>query len=264
MLNYKPIALNGKPVAEAKFPLICTPLVGRTLTDILAELDLVLPKKPDMLEWRVDYFEGIVDTALVVSVAKAIKTAANGIPLLFTRRSIMEGGERIALDEDQVVALYSAVCASKYIDLIDYEMVNDAANIARVREAAHANGISLVLSFHNFKCTPEQETLVGRFITAERLGADIAKVAVMPNDPDDVLTLLSATRQASGQVQIPIISMSMGSYGALTRIFGWVFGSALTFAVGARGSAPGQIPIEDLNTVLNILQKSATPDADGP
>lgn len=264
MLNYKPIALNGKPVAEAKFPLICTPLVGRTLTDILAELDLVLPKKPDMLEWRVDYFEGIVDTALVVSVAKAIKTAANGIPLLFTRRSIMEGGERIALNEDQVVALYSAVCASKYIDLIDYEMVNDAANIARVREAAHANGISLVLSFHNFKCTPEQETLVGRFITAERLGADIAKVAVMPNDPDDVLTLLSATRQASGQVQIPVISMSMGSYGALTRIFGWVFGSALTFAVGARGSAPGQIPIEDLNTVLNILQKSATQDADGP
>ena len=264
MLNYKPIALNGKPVAEAKFPLICTPLVGRTLTDILAELDLVLPKKPDMLEWRVDYFEGIVDTALVVSVAKAIKTAANGIPLLFTRRSIMEGGERIALNEDQVVALYSAVCASKYIDLIDYEMVNDAANIARVREAAHANGISLVLSFHNFKCTPEQETLVGRFITAERLGADIAKVAVMPNDPDDVLTLLSATRQASGQVQIPVISMSMGSYGALTRIFGWVFGSALTFAVGARGSAPGQIPIEDLNTVLNISQKSATPDADGP
>lgn len=264
MLNYKPIALNGKPVADAKFPLICTPLVGRTLTDILAELDLVLPKKPDMLEWRVDYFEGIVDTALVITVAKAIKTAANGIPLLFTRRSIMEGGERIALNEDQVVALYSAVCASKYIDLIDYEMVNDVANIARVREAAHVNGISLVLSFHNFKCTPEQESVVGKFITAERLGADIAKVAVMPNDPDDVLTLLSATRQASGQVQIPIISMSMGSYGALTRLFGWVFGSALTFAVGARGSAPGQIPIEDLNTVLNILQKSATPDADGP
>lgn len=264
MLNYKPIALNGKPVAHGKFPLICTPLVGRTLTDILAELDLVLPKKPDMLEWRVDYFEGIFDTALVISVAKAIKTAANGIPLLFTRRSIMEGGECIALNEEQVVALYSVVCASKYIDLIDYEMANEAANIAQVRDAAHANGISLVLSFHNFKCTPDQETLVSKFITAERLGADVAKVAVMPNDPEDVLTLLSATRQACGQVQLPVISMSMGSYGALTRLFGWVFGSALTFAVGARGSAPGQIPIEDLSTVLNILQKSAPPDSDGP
>ena len=96
--------------------------------------------------------------------------------------------------------------------------------------------------------------MVGKFNTAERLGADIAKVAVMPNDPDDVLTLLSATRQASGQVQIPVISMSMGSYGAQTRLFGWVYGSALTFAVGARGSAPGQIPIEDLSMVLNVLQ----------
>ena len=29
-----------------------------------------------------------------------------------------------------------------------------------------------------------------------------------------------------------------------------------TFAVGASSSAPGQVPIEDLNTVLAILQKS--------
>ena len=50
--------------------------------------------------------------------------------------------------------------------------------------------------------------------------------------------------------------MSMGPYGSLTRLFGWTFGSALTFAVGASSSAPGQVPIEDLNTVLAILQKS--------
>jgi 3-dehydroquinate dehydratase-1 len=35
-----------------------------------------------------------------------------------------------------------------------------------------------------------------------------------------------------------------------------VFGSSLSFAVGAASSAPGQVPIEDLNTVLGILQKS--------
>ena len=48
----------------------------------------------------------------------------------------------------------------------------------------------------------------------------------------------------------------MGPYGSLTRMFGWAFGSALTFAVGAAASAPGQVPIEDLNTVLGLLQKS--------
>jgi 3-dehydroquinate dehydratase-1 len=145
-------------------------------------------------------------------------------------------------------------CKSQFIDLIDYEMANDAANIVRVREAAQTHGVKLVLSFHNFAFTPTRETLINKFLTAEQLGADVAKVAVMPKDPDDVLSLLYATREASKKLGIPLISMSMGPYGSLTRLFGWTYGSALSFAVGASSSAPGQVPIEDLNTVLAILQ----------
>ncbi len=178
------------------------------------------------------------------------------MPLLFTRRSIIEGGEKIVLNEGQVLAMYEAVCASKAIDLIDYEMANDTHNIERVREAAKASGIKLVLSFHNFSYTPGLETLAAKFLTADQLGADVAKVAVMPRDLDDVLTLLNATRAASKKLRIPLISMSMGPLGAVTRMMGGVFGSALSFAVGAAASAPGQVPIEDLNTVLAILKSS--------
>jgi len=135
-------------------------------------------------------------------------------------------------------------------------MANDATNIARVRTVSKANNIKLVLSFHNFSYTPGLETLASKFLTADQLGADVAKVAVMPRDLDDVLTLLTATREGSKKLRIPLISMSMGPYGAMTRLFGWTFGSALTFAVGASSSAPGQVPIEDLNTALAILQKS--------
>jgi 3-dehydroquinate dehydratase-1 len=98
--------------------------------------------------------------------------------------------------------------------------------------------------------------LAAKFLTADQLGADVAKVAVMPRDFDDVLTLLTATRQASKKLRIPLISMSMGPLGAITRLVGGVFGSSLSFAVGAASSAPGQVPIEDLNAVLEILQKS--------
>ena len=254
----KPIELHGQPVAGGKFPLICTPLVGRTRELILGEVDAVLAKKPDVLEWRVDFFDGIANAADVVSVAGAIKTLTGGVPLLFTRRSIHEGGEKIALSEEQVIALYQAVCASGQIDLIDFEMGNDPVHIAQVREAARANDIKLILSFHNFSFTPSLEILSQRFLQADELGADIAKVAVMPRNLEDVLTLLSATLAASQKLRIPLISMSMGPYGSLTRLFGWTFGSALTFAVGASSSAPGQVPIEDLNTVLAILQKSIT------
>ena len=256
MQTGKPIEIHGKPVAGGKFPLICTPLVGRTRDKILAELQVVLAKQPDILEWRVDFFENIGDSAAVIAMAKAIKQAAGEIPLLFTRRSINEGGENIALTEEQVVALYSAVCDSRSIDLIDFEMSNDPGHIKQVRAASSANDIKLVLSFHNFSFTPELALLNQRFMQAEQLGADISKIAVMPRNLDDVLTLLNATLQSSQKLKIPLISMSMGPYGSLTRLFGWTFGSALTFAVGASSSAPGQVPIEDLNTVLGILQKS--------
>ena len=256
MQTGKPIEVHGKPVAGGKFPLICTPLVGRTHDKILAELQVVLAKQPDILEWRVDFFDDIGNTAAVIEMARRIKQAAGEIPLLFTRRSINEGGETIALSEEHVIALYSAVCDSRQIDLIDYEMSNDPAHIRRVRAASKANDITLILSFHNFSLTPELEVLKQRLMQAEQWGADIAKIAVMPRTLDDVLTLLSATLQSSQTLKIPLISMSMGPYGSLTRLFGWTFGSALTFAVGASSSAPGQVPIEDLNTVLAILQKS--------
>jgi 3-dehydroquinate dehydratase I len=256
MQTAKAIELHGKPVAGGKFPLICTPLVGRTRELILSEVGVVLTKKPDILEWRVDFFEGIANAAQVIAVASAIKALAGGVPLLFTRRSIREGGEKIALSEEQVIALYKAVCESRQIDVIDFEMSNDPAHIAQVRESAKANDIKLILSFHNFSFTPGLETLSQRFLQADQLGADIAKVAVMPRNLEDVLTLLTATLSASQKLRIPLISMSMGPYGSLTRLFGWTFGSALTFAVGASSSAPGQVPIEDLNTVLAILQKS--------
>ena len=252
----KPIELGGHPIAGGKFPLICTPLVGRTFDKLMAELDVVLPKKPDVIEWRVDFFEQIGDSTAVIAAATAIKTKAGKLPLLFTRRSTLEGGENIALTEAQVIALYQAVCESKSVDLIDYEMANERANIAQVRATAVDNGIALVLSFHNFSSTPGLETLVDKFLLADQLGADVAKVAVMPRDMDDVLTLLAATREASKKLRIPLISMSMGPLGAVTRMVGGVFGSALSFAVGAASSAPGQVPIEDLNTVLGILDKS--------
>lgn len=258
MQTGKPIELHGQAVAGGKFPLICTPLVGRTRDSLEAEVQVVLAKKPDVLEWRVDFFDDIGNTEAVIAQARRIKQLAGDVPLLFTRRSINEGGEKIALPEEQVIALYSAVCESRSIDLIDFEMSNDPAHIRQVRAASKANDIKLVLSFHNFSFTPGLELLNQRFMQAEQLGADISKVAVMPRNLDDVLTLLNATLQSSQKLKIPLISMSMGPYGSLTRLFGWTFGSALTFAVGASSSAPGQVPIEDLNTVLAILQKSIT------
>jgi 3-dehydroquinate dehydratase-1 len=80
----------------------------------------------------------------------------------------------------------------------------------------------------------------------------------MPKDPEDVLTLLGALWRASAAGSIPLIGMSMGGFGSVSRIVGGVFGSALTFAVGKSSSAPGQIAIEDLRIALNTVGRSMT------
>jgi 3-dehydroquinate dehydratase-1 len=255
----KPILVNGKPLGSGRFPALCTPLVGRTREQLLTEVTLVVAKRPDLLEWRVDFFQEIGNTAAVVTLAGELRQAAGGIPVLFTRRSIKEGGEPIPLSEDQVVALIEAVCASRTVELVDFEMNNDPIHIAQVREASKTNGISLVLSFHNFQSTPSQDVLSQRFAQAQQLGADVAKIAVMPQRLEDVLSVLGATLESSQTLDIPLVSMSMGGYGSLTRLFGYAFGSAMSFVVGAATSAPGQVPIEDMNTVLEILNRSMEP-----
>ena len=65
-----------------------------------------------------------------------------------------------------------------------------------------------------------------------------------------MLALLAATWRASQALTIPLISMSMGGIGSLSRMIGWVYGSAATFAVGKSSSAPGQVAIDELRAVL--------------
>ncbi len=252
----KQLDVRGRILATGQAPLVCTPLVGTSRDHILAETSRVLAKGPDLLEWRVDCFEGIGATGQVIEVAQGIRKLAEDTPVLFTRRSIKEGGEPISLSEEEVVALYEAVCDEGSVDLIDFEMGNDPEHIRRLRAVSRAHNIKMIMSYHNFQETPGLDYIWQRFAQAQDQQADIGKVAVMPKSLDDVLTLLTATLRASETLDIPLISMSMGGYGSLSRLFGWVFGSTVSFAVGDRGSAPGQVPIEDLNTVIGIVHKA--------
>jgi 3-dehydroquinate dehydratase-1 len=244
------IELNGRPIGDGRFPAIITPLVGATPEAIAGELTAIVPKRPDMLEWRIDFFGAIGDTGRVIDTARAIRTTAGGIPVLLTRRNVTEGGQPIPIAEPAVVAMYGAACEARCVELVDYELSNDAADLATLRRVSSANGIAMVMSYHNFQATPDAATLEAKFARAQALGADVGKVAVMPQDPSDVLTLLAATYKASQALSIPLISMSMGGIGSISRMIGWVYGSAATFAVGKSSSAPGQVAIDELRAVL--------------
>ncbi|MCX7779464.1 MAG: type I 3-dehydroquinate dehydratase [Negativicutes bacterium] len=243
-------------IGKTKQPLVCTPLVAKSKQAILQELREVLIKKPDIVEWRADFFAAIANTAEVVAVANSIKEIAGEIPVIFTIRSLREGGQPIPLTAEQAIELNIAICQNTKIEYVDCELSNLPAHIERLQSAAAVTGTKIIGSYHNFSFTPEREELAQKFAAAEAYRLDVAKVAVMPQNLQDVLTMLSATLEAKAKHKIPLITMSMGKYGAISRMVGGVFGSSLTFGVGSQASAPGQVPIEDLKTVLAIVEKT--------
>lgn len=246
----------SKIIGDGKVPLICTPLIGKNRADIVAELTNVLGKKPDIIEWRADFFENIANTDQVVALANEIKKVAGDLPIIFTIRSNREGGQLIALSDLEAIELNGAICSNTNIEYVDCELSNLPEHFQQLCEVAHKHNTKVIASFHNFTCTPSKDILHQKFTQAEEYGADVAKIAVMPKKLEDVLTLFHVTLEAKNRLAIPLITMSMGGLGAITRMFGGLFGSTVSFAVGQESSAPGQVPIEDLNTVLRIVTKS--------
>jgi 3-dehydroquinate dehydratase-1 len=124
-------------------------------------------------------------------------------------------------------------------------------------EGAHAYGVKVVASNHDFLKTPSKDEIIYRLIKMQDLGADIPKIAVMPRSKLDVLELLEATVIMSEKyADRPLITMSMSETGIISRLAGEVFGSALTFGYANKSSAPGQIGVEDLYGVLQLIHKS--------
>ena len=176
-------------------------------------------------------------------------TAEGGL-LLFCRKA---GGERT------YTALNTAVAQSGDADAVDVEVFSGDEVVRRNIQAIHAAGKAVVGSNHDFGGTPDKADLLFRLRKMQELGADIPKIAVMPRCPGDVIALLDATQEMSGKyADRPIITMSMGA-GVVSRLCGEYFGSAMTFGAVGQVSAPGQIPVEELNAAMDILHRALAP-----
>lgn len=240
----------------AGIPKICVPIVGVTREEILAAAENIKSTKADVVEWRVDWYENIFDFTKTEATMQALREVLGEMPILFTFRTSKEGGEK-AIETEAYVELNQNAAKTGLVDLVDVEAFTGDDVVKAVVEIAHENGVKVIASNHDFHKTPAKEEIVSRLRKMQELGADIPKIAVMPQNKKDVLTLLAATEEmVSEYADRPIITMSMSGTGVISRLCGEVFGSALTFGAVGKVSAPGQMRIEDLATVLGLLHKS--------
>lgn len=246
------VTVRGKVIGGPD-PLVCLPMVAGEKSELLAQAGELMPLAPDLLEWRIDGFDAVEDSTACLDALADLKAAMGQTPLIFTCRIDAEGGFR-EIPRDKRLKLIIAALKSGGVDLVDIEMCNDPDFVAAVRQTAADSGARLILSYHNFEETPEEAFILDKLAQAQEMGADVAKVAVMPRDYGDVLALLNATWKArSGKVRIPLVTLAMGPEGGITRLAGGLFGSDITFAAGKTISAPGQLPIGDLRQVMAVL-----------
>ena len=251
----KPVVVRNVAIGEG-IPKICVPIVGVTREEIIESANCILKTPVDVVEWRVDWYEDIFDFAKVEETAKQLREVLGEIPILFTFRTSKEGGEK-AIETEAYVELNQNIAKTGLVDLVDVEAFTGDEAVKEVVAVAHEYGVKVVASNHDFDKTPEKEDIVARLRKMQDLGADIPKIAVMPKSKKDVLTLLSATEETTtNYADRPIITMSMAGTGVISRLCGEVFGSALTFGAAGKASAPGQMGVEDLSTVLSLLHKS--------
>lgn len=233
-------------------PLFCIPLVPVDFATLEDQATVAAQLQPDLIEWRADYFREATAEALE-RAADLLRRIAGEAAIIFTLRMRSEGG---AQEQSQATRreLIEAVLRTRTIDILDLELANEQPFLDALMSLARECGARVLLAMHNFVDTPADDVLLGHLRAMRAHGADIAKLAVMPNTPDDVLRLLQVTTAARREwPDLPLATMSMGALGSITRVAGFLYGSDMAFAVGKTASAPGQIPIQDARRTTELL-----------
>ena len=160
----------------------------------------------------------------------------------------------LELDEEGYLNLLNTIIVNRLGDAVDIELFHDEDRVKELVAEAHNYNVVLIMSNHDFEKVPAKDVIEFRLKKMAVLGADVPKLACMPHNAKDVLTLLSATNEVNEAIDNPLITMAMGDSGKVTRIAGQVFGSSLSFGAVEKTSAPGQLSIDDLRNAENYLE----------
>lgn len=212
---------------------IAIPIFQKNYEEVIEVAKDCIEKGADILEFRID--------ALKNPNIKQIKATIEEInfPMIATNRINTEGGSFRGSEEERFNILYECC------DLVDYVDIELQSNDEYINKI-HDTGVTTIVSYHDFEKTPELNEIMYIVEKEHELG-DIAKVAFMPQDLEDTLTILAVLSHCEDTIAI-----SMGDLGSYTRVMASKFDSPITFAAGTDVTAPGQIDIETMKALLNM------------
>lgn len=230
------------------------PITAKTTEQAIAQAQVIASNpNADVAEFRIDLLEFSADTQKVIALGQQLNQILKEKPLIATIRTHNEGGKMKVSDQDYE-KIYSDYLKKPFMQLLDIEMFRDVGSVTKLIKLAHNKNVLVIMSNHDFAKTPEQQDIENRLLKQDQMGADILKIAVMPKSKQDVFTLMNATLAVSQKSQKPLLTMSMGQLGTISRVATANMGGSLSFGMIGEASAPGQIDVTQLKQLLKTVQ----------
>lgn len=222
----------------------CLPIISKSMDEALKVLQENISLY-HYFEFWLDYIEGL-EQSFVTKVCQLLNDRAI---FLFRRLNL----EKPQMDQGQREGMIDLIArSSAYLDI---DLTKQTADL-RYQKSFHPE-LKTIVSYHNYKETPAQPLLEEVLSQIRATRPTICKIATFCNTQHDALRLLQLVLSLrAGDDRFLILGM--GDHGKITRIFGSLWGNEMAFAPleRSKASAPGQLTMEELKSILEILDRS--------
>jgi 3-dehydroquinate dehydratase / shikimate dehydrogenase len=203
-----------------------------------------------MVELRCD--QAPAETITAVLTARPRQPDGSPLPAIVTIRLVTEGGQYRGEESHRLRLFQTAIqTGANFIDIEWLAWTQNTDWHRPILELCKTHGCKLILSRHDFAGRFAQQ---GFEKTVEELrstpAGDILKIVWTPSTVVDAIDALHLTQEQADRNDRPLLALTMGQFGQLSRLLGAKFGQPFTFATlpGDGGTAPGQPSITDLVT----------------
>ena len=240
---------------------VAIPIKSDNLNKNKQIIENALDNNPDLIEFRFDYINEakLITHSLLKDLMNIIPPK---IPKIFTFRRKQEGGQYNLTIHERLEVLRHLIEVKP--DYLDIEITSESEVLKNLIDLAYDNKVKLIFSYHDFeKSVTYEETaeILNRFdeklthelfIDLYKINGSIFKIILTAQVIDDNVQVLNTCIKLSQQNR-KFVCFAMGEVGILSRILCVKFGSLWTYGSLEEKTAPGQIKIEKIREIHQLL-----------
>ena len=196
-------------------------------------------KKSDYAEIRFDFLNPNAVPEALHLIRKDLRRCVS------TLRPTREGGKFSGNEKNRISIIKLIAEYNPFLLDIEYDTLRKNNNLRRYLKNT---GTSTLVSWHNFKQTPDISILKKKLLEMKKFSNNI-KIVTMAKAINDGSRILSLYNNSKN---VKLIAFSMGNLGKMSRLLCLLLGSPYTYVSLGKPIAPGQFSLDEVKSIFTI------------